>query len=223
LNRRYFCALALAGCLLPGRLRAQPVPPPQQFGQSAPEITALLRDQSRRARRYRYVWTGINGGLALGCFALLPLSSHDRREDYAVSGIASLVGAVTTFVLPLNAEDDERQLGALSELAPAERHEQLQKLLSDSADDEHARVTWPWHALNLGTSVLTGGIIAFGFGHTESGIQTGIVGFALGEAQILTQPTGLVGARLAASSGLRWAPRVSFAERAMTVGVLGSF
>jgi hypothetical protein len=229
----YICALAAAGCLLPARLHAQMVPPgasltasapsDEPLAQSEPEIEALLRDQAQRAGTYRYVWTGINAGLAIGCFGLMPLVSHDQGEDYAVSGIASLLGTVTTFAFPLHVEHDEPELDALRSLPPTERRKKLSELLRDGARDEHARVTWPWHLLNLGTSAFTGGIIAIGFGHKRAGVQTGIASLLLGEAQILTQPTGLVGARLSERSALSWQPRLSFAERAVTVGIATSF
>jgi hypothetical protein len=191
--------------------------------QSEPEIDALLRDQAHRARTYRYAWTGINAGLAIGSFGLIPLLSHSKREDYVVGGIASAIGAVTTFAFPLHVEHDEPELDALQTLPPAERHKKLRALLRDGAHDEHARVTWPWHALNLGTSLLTGGIIAVGFGHVRGGLQTGIAGFVLGEAQIFTQPTGLVDARLAEPAALHWQPRMSFADRGFTLGVAARF
>ena len=123
--------MAVAGCLLPARLYAQTAPPsaalsvsPTSAGpqaQSEPEIEALLCDQAQRARTYRYVWTGINAGLAVGSFALVPLVAHDKREDYAVSGIGSLLGAVTTFAFPLHVERDEPELDALRTLPPVER------------------------------------------------------------------------------------------------------
>lgn len=219
----YFCAFAVACCLIPARLRAQSAPTSEPLAQSDPEIEALLRDQAQRARTYRYVWTGINAGLAIGCFGLIPLVSRASREDYVVGGIASAIGAVATFALPLHVERDEPKLDALQTLPPAERRKKLNALLSDGARDEHSRVSWPWHALNLGASLITGGIVAVGFGHVRSGLQTGIASFVLGEAQIFTQPTDLVGARLAEPTALRWQPRVSFAERGFTLGVAASF
>jgi hypothetical protein len=234
----YLCALAAAGCLLPARLRAQsaastpasadialPRANIARDAHSDAEIEALLRDQARRARRYRYAWTGINAALTVGAFAVIPLIDRPHREDYVVNGIASLVGMVTTLAFPLQVEGDEPALNDLVALPPAERHKRLSALLDAGARDEHARVAWPWHALNLGTSALAGGIITVGFGHTESGVLTGIAGFILGEAQILTQPTGLWRARPSegATSRLHWQPSVSFAERGFSVGLLTSF
>ena len=183
----------------------------------------MLREQARRARTYRYAWTGINAGLAVGSFALIPLVDPEKRKDYIVSGIASSLGIVTTFAFPLTVDSDEPQLDSLDALPPAQRAQKLSQLLKDGADDEHSRVTWPWHALNLGTSALTGGIIAVGFDHWRAGIQTGLIGFVLGELQIFTQPTGLVGARLRESASLRWQPLVLVQDGAFSVAVNATF
>ena len=183
----------------------------------------MLHEQARRARAYRYAWTGINAVLAVGSFALLPLLEPETRKDYIVSGIASTLGTVTTFVFPLNVEHDDAALAALAALPPAERTKKLTRLLKDAADDEHNRVTWPWHVLNLGTSALTSGIIALGFGHVRSGIQTGIISLALGELQIFTQPTGLVGAHLRESASLRWQPLVLVRDGGFSVAVNATF
>jgi hypothetical protein len=234
----FLCALAAAACLLPARLRAKPAADTAVSAADAPlaadtersdhgdaDVEALLRDQALRARSYRYAWTGINAALAVGSFAVIPLIDHAHREDYVVNGIASLVGMATTLALPLQVEGDEPALSASAALPPAERHKRLRALLDDGARDEHARVTWPWHALNLGTSALAGGIIAVGFGHTEDGVLTGIAGFILGEAQILTQPTALRAARSSegAMSRLHWQPSVSCAQRGFSFGLEASF
>ncbi|MEO7037888.1 MAG: hypothetical protein ABI548_28230 [Polyangiaceae bacterium] len=217
MRHRYLLALALAGYLSPARAYAQTP------SLSEPEVQAALHEQAHRARTYRYAWTGINGALAVGFFGLIPLVTPETRKDYIVSGVASTLGMLTTFVFPLNVEQDEAELDALEALPPAERRKKLGELLKDSADDEHSRVTWPWHLLNLGASAVTGSIIAVGFGHERAGIQSGILGFVLGELQIFTQPTSLVGARLNDSASLRWQPLVSVEQQAFSVGVSATF
>ncbi len=218
MRRRYLVALALAGYLSPGRACAQESP-----ALSETDARALLHEQAQRARTYRYAWTGIDAGLALGSFGLIPLVKPETRKDYIVSGAVSALGAVTTFIFPLNVEADEAELSTLNALAPAERRKKLAALLKDAAEDEHNRVTWPWHLLNLGTSSVTGGIIAIGFDHVRAGIQTGVISFVLGELQIFTQPTGLVGARMNESASLRWQPLVQVQERGFSVGVHATF
>jgi len=166
-----------------------------------------LHAEAKSARTWRYAWVGINGGLMAGAFAMVPLVERENRPDWIISGIGSGVTLLTTWLWPLNVEGaDEELSGSLA----AERSRRLPQLLRDSAEDEHARVTWPWHAANVGLSVGTGAIIAFGYKHYASGAITAVAGTALGEMQILTQPTGLP---LTCPGACRVVPGLAFAPR----------
>lgn len=160
----------------------------------------LITEEAHRARVWRYSWTGINAALAVGGFVAAPLVDREDRPDWIIGGAGSVLTAATTWFWPLEVEAAEEELLALP---PAERVKQLPRLLAKSAADERARVTWPWHVVNFGIGALTGGIIAFGYDHYESGIITGAGAFALGELQLFTQPTSLPATCGAAS---RWLP-----------------
>ncbi len=64
---------------------------------------AQLRE-ARRARTWRYVWTGINGVLAVGSFALLPFVERDQRIELVVGGAGSTVASLFTWFVPLDIE-----------------------------------------------------------------------------------------------------------------------
>jgi hypothetical protein len=148
----------------------------------------LIRDEARRARTWRYTWTGVNGALMLGSFAAVPFVDRAERPDWLIGGAGSAINVATTWFLPLNVEAAEEELDALP---PKERARHVRRLVVESAKDERARTTWPWHVLNFGVSALGGGIIAFGYDHYESGLVTTLVGTAVGSIQIFTQPTNL--------------------------------
>jgi hypothetical protein len=149
---------------------------------------ALLREEAHRARVWRYSWTGVNAALTVGSFALVPLVDAEERPDWVISGAGTAVTALATWFLPLRVESAEEELDALPAAA---RSRHLTRLSQESAEDEHDRVTWPWHLANFGLAAIPGGIIAFGYHHYESAVITTVVGTALGEAQLLTQPTRL--------------------------------
>jgi hypothetical protein len=155
----------------------------------------LIRDEAHRARVWRYSWTGINGAITVGSFVAVPLVNAEERPDWVVSGAGQALSTLATWFWPLRVESAEAELDAM----PAgERPKHARRLLLESSEDEHDRVTWPWHVVNFGMAAVGGGIIAFGYGHYESGLVTTLVGTALGEAQLLTQPTSLPRARPAA-------------------------
>ncbi|HEX6277002.1 MAG TPA: hypothetical protein VFZ53_28370 [Polyangiaceae bacterium] len=194
---RLLVSLALAFCVASqsGGVRA---------AEPAPEPQFSLRDEARRARTWRYVWSGVNAGLTVGAFAAVPLVERESRPDWIISGIGSGVTVLATWFLPLRVESASDELDALP---PDEKAKQWRRLRRESAEDEQARVTWPWHALNVAFCFGTGAIIAFGYDHYWSGLFTAVSSTALGEAQLFTQPTGLVGAE---SAGLRLLPRLAF-------------
>ena len=188
-----------------------------------------LRDEARRARTWRYAWTGINAGLMVGSFVVVPLVEREGRPDWIVSGVGSGVAGLATWLWPLRVEGAVEELDALP---LQQRQAKLPRLLRESADDERERVTWPWHLANLGLSVAGGSIIAFGYKHYLSGAITAAGGTALGEVQLFTQPTGLPRAcptDSASRCSWRWAPRFGFTPRlgrapaAWSLGVGGSF
>lgn len=149
---------------------------------------AVIHAEARRAREWRYAWTGVNATLAIGSFAAAPWVDAESRPDWIVSGAGSALTAAATFLWPLDVEAASQELRALPPAACAAR---LPRLMRESAADERARVTWPWHVANVGLAALTGGIIAFGYDHHLSGLLTTVGGTALAELQLWTQPTGL--------------------------------
>lgn len=184
----------------------------------------MIRDEAQRARVWRYSWTAVNGALMIGAFVAVPLVDKEERPDWIVSGAGSAISVVTTWFWPLRVESAEEELEALPR---AERKRQLPRLILESAEDEQDRITWPWHLACFGVSALGGGIIAFGYGHYESGLITTLVGTALGSAQIFTQPTGLPGC--CSATALTFLPRLTLLRApdlslsGATVSVRGTF
>lgn len=163
-----------------------------------------LRAEADRAWAWRRNWTLINVGLMAGSFAVMPLVEREARPDWIVSGVGSGVTALATWFWPLRVESAADELEALS---PAERRLRLPQLWRESAADEHARVTWPWHVVNFGLSAGAGAIIAFGYDHYLSGAITTVASTALGELQLWTQPTQL---SLACRPPVAWVPSLGY-------------
>lgn len=185
--------------------------------------SSSLRDEAHRARAWRYTWSGVNTGLMVGAFVAAPLVERESRPDWIVSGIGSGVTVLATWLWPLRVEGAADELEALP---PAKRAKALPRLLRESAADEHDRVTWPWHVANFGLSAAGGAVIAFGFKHYVSGALTAAAGTALGEVQVLTQPTGLPRAcptALQLLPSVAFTPRMAMAPATWTLSLSGGF
>jgi hypothetical protein len=155
------------------------------------ELTEALELEAGRARRWRYVWAAINGTSTVVPLATLPFVDRKYWPDVVAGSITSAVSTGATVLWPLEVENADTVLLSLTELPPCERARSLRSYVVEAARDESYRRSWPWHAVNLGVSAALGGIVAFGFGHHAGGLITGLSGFVAGEAQLLTQPTGL--------------------------------
>ena len=182
-----------------------------------------FHDEAHRARVWRYTWSGVNAGLMVGSFVAVPLVERESRPDWIVSGVGSGITVLATWLWPLRVEGAAEELDALP---PSEQVRAFPRLRRESAEDEHDRVTWPWHLANFGLSAAGGAVIAFGFKHYVSGAITAAAGTALGEVQILTQPTGLpTSCPLACElvPRLAFSPRLPTAPATWTLTLGGAF
>ncbi len=180
----------VAGMTLGFSSTASPQCTASDTSESAPIATELAAEAGR-ARTWRYVWTGINAGstvLALGAIPILPKSD---TPELAVSAATTAVSGVITWFWPLDVEEDAEAAAHLGCRPLAERDHELQRLREHSARDEVNRIQWPWHVGNLVTALIPGAILWFGFDRQLDGILASVGGFALGEVELLTQPTRL--------------------------------
>jgi hypothetical protein len=150
-------------------------------------VRAAVAAEGTRARRWRYAWTAINGGLTAGSLALMPISDRQIWPELAVGGLGSAASAALTFAWPLDVEK-----------APTNLPQCDPPLLEASrrayARDEQDRFALTWHLANVGVGVAYLAILGFGWGHWRAGAWTALSAFAVGELQTLTQPRGLVAA-----------------------------
>lgn len=160
-------------------------------------IDARLGEEARRARLWAGGWAIGIGAAGLGSLAAVPFVAASDRVDWYTSAVTAAVGVVPFLVAPLSVTGDAPKLRAALEITPWD-DERLCALLADGeaklaadAADERRQQGWWIHAGNLAfnTGVLL--FLGLGYGHWTSGIVNGASGAVVGEAIILTQPTGL--------------------------------
>ena len=163
---------------------------PSASSESSP-IAQELSAEAGRARTWRYVWTGINAGSMALSLAGIPILPKSETPALAVSAATAAVSGAFTWFWPLDVEGDAEMSRHLGCRPVAEREHELQRLREHSARDEASRIQWPWHVGNLVTAFIPGAILWFGFHRQLDGALATIGGFASGEIELLTQPTGL--------------------------------
>jgi hypothetical protein len=150
-----------------------------------------LASEARRARTWRYAWTGINAGstvLSLGGIPILPKS---ETPALAVGAATSVLSGLFTWFWPLDVEEDAESARHLGCLAAQDRDRELLRLRDHSARDEASRFRWPWHVGNFVTALIPGAILWFGFDRHLDGALATVGSFATGEIELLTQPRRL--------------------------------
>jgi hypothetical protein len=163
-------------------------------------VREVMRHQAARARTWSGWWTGIGFGLAAIGYAQLPFLDADKRLVQVVTSTSPLTIPLQLALLPLGTGryDDELEayLATTStpsgEMEPCLRLARAEELLAKAAEDEaeHAGILQ-----HIATIVLSGAYTAFlavAFHDLQHTLVDGVGSVFVGEAQILTQPTGAV-------------------------------
>lgn len=156
------------------------------------QLDDALLDEARSAYVWRVSWTAVYAGLAVGAVALVPFTPESDRPAYWIGAISSGVSALFSWFFPLEVEASTGTLVSLRDPhGSASRRARVRDLYSAASTDERSRVTWPWHALNAVLALIPAVVLWAGYDQLAYGlIQLG-AGVVLGEAALLTQPTGL--------------------------------
>jgi hypothetical protein len=158
-------------------------------------IDARLGRAAHKAR----VWTrGWGIGIGVATVAnLVPLAfvAPEDRIDWYVGAATTVVGIVPLVIAPLDVVGDARELHARVLAAPgtgqdtcallADAETRLARDAKNQADGQR----WWLHAGNVVLNTGVGLFLALGYNHWLAGAFNAVIGSAIGEALILTQPT----------------------------------
>ena len=162
-------------------------------------IDRQLGQEASRARLWGYGWPIGIGAAGVASLAVVPFVARGDRVDWYTSAVSAAVGVLPFVVAPLELIGDAPRVHdaltgtplddarVCAVLADAERR------LVASASDERLQIGWWTHAGNVAFNAGVLFFLGFGYHHWTSGLINGLSGLAVGEALILTQPTGLIG------------------------------
>jgi hypothetical protein len=160
-------------------------------------IDAHLGATAHRARVWTWGWaTGIIVATAAN-LAPLPFVAKSDRIDWYVGAGTTIVGIVPLLVAPLDVVDDARRLHA--RLVAGESTNNVCRLLADAeaalardAKNQADGRRWWLHVGNVLLNVGVGLFLGIGYHHWGAGAWNAFGGSAIGEAIILSQPTGTI-------------------------------
>jgi len=163
-------------------------------------IDHRLGDEAAKGRLWARAWTiGIGAG-GLGSLAAVPFVAAEDRVDWYTGAASAAIGVIPFMLSPMAVTRDAPKLHAAITAAPLDDDARVCALLVDAegklaagAADARWQQGWWIHAGNIAfnTGVLL--FLGLGYHHWTSGIINGVAGAAVGEAIILTQPTGIIG------------------------------
>ncbi len=200
---RAWLALSLAGSLVAPSARATECAVPAGMAPSLARVPAEVRlgflrrelaTAARRASAWAWSWAALYaGGTALE-FGLSAAVSREARIDYWVGGATSAIGLASLLVLPPRSPRDQRWLEARIARAPADADPcallaEAERLVARDAAGEEAGQSPLLHAANLLLNIAAGLVIGAVGDRWPSALLQIFGGAAIGELQLLTQPT----------------------------------
>jgi len=164
-----------------------------------PELRLHFIDEHLAITAHRaQVWTwGWGIGIATATAAnLVPLAfvAPENRIDWYVGAATTVIGVVPLLIAPLDVVGDSRALRA--QLAARTPADDVCALLADAetklardAKNQADGQRWWLHAGNVALNTGVGLFLGLGYHHWAAGVFNAVLGTAIGEAIILTQPT----------------------------------
>lgn len=194
--RRTLAALAAAASLVtlvPAHAAGEATTAREDCAAQLAWIDARLARTAHRARVWSWSWGLGLGALTVGSLAVVPFVADEERPDWYVSAFTSAVGIVPLAIAPLAVMRDGDALHAQVVAMSAEGDRcallaDAERLLARDAEGEAEGRAWWNHALNLAVNGGAGLFLGLVYDRWQSGLVTAVVGSAIGEAMIFTQP-----------------------------------
>jgi hypothetical protein len=156
-------------------------------------LSERLQAGQTAARAWYWTWTAIYGAASIGQ-AIAFFASTDLRGqvNWATGTATTLLGLLLMLITDFPAEYATRELGRLPDGTPEQRRAKLKRaeeLLEGAATAEEDGRAWYIHLGGAAVSLAGGLILWIAYGFLVDGIINTVVGFAITEVQIWTQPT----------------------------------
>jgi hypothetical protein len=190
-------AFAVAAIAAAREARADDAAPPRRSDADVTRRLAFIEDRLEAGRpaaeRWSYGWFTAYTGAAVVQFGVaLGTTDPGLRADMAVGAFTSAIGVLPFAVFPFTPRFASAALAELPATTPAERARKLRRaevLLEKSADQEAFGKGWMMQVGVLSVNVGIGLGLALGYDRVKSGISTTLIGIAVSEFQIFTEPT----------------------------------
>jgi hypothetical protein len=145
--------------------------------------------EQRRFTVWRWSWMLAYGGLVLGNLALVPVVPRADRIDYYTGAVTSTIGTLTLALQPV-----QPSARVTCPEEAAQRAACVERRYGEVRAYQRGSRGWPAHAINVAFNLGVSAFLVFGFGRWRSAGENLLIGTAIGELQIQTQPHDALGA-----------------------------
>jgi hypothetical protein len=163
-------------------------------------IDRKLRLEAHNARLWSGLWGAGYGGITVTQTALaLTQSDSGSRAENIVGAVASFIGVLAVVILPPSVERDQswwekHKLHLSPTEDPCATLATAERLLVRGADSEEFGIGPLVHIGNFAINIAAGLVLGIGFNRWSAFAYVGLVGIAVGEIQVVTQPTAMIDA-----------------------------
>lgn len=175
-------------------------------------IETRLVGLNPKASRWQYGWTGFYAASALGQTVLaIDEDDSDDETNYIVGAVKSAGGLAQLLVKPLPAVKSYDRFLSMPAQTRTERLlklEQGEALMHENAERAQQRYGWKRHLIGIGANLLGAAVIAV-YGDSADAVTSTILGIAVSEANIWTEPARAVTDLEEYSTNFRHAQRIS--------------
>ncbi len=160
-------------------------------------IENVLNQSKKSVNTWWFGWLGAYSAATIAQGTVLLLSKDlSTRQDMALGGVTTLLGAGFQLLTPLNTGKDAQLIAQLPESNAQELSEKLriaEALLSSNASKERAGRSWKIHALNGAVNLGSGLVTWLAYKRSVwDGVSNFLLNTVVTETQVWTQPTRLI-------------------------------
>jgi hypothetical protein len=161
-------------------------------------IDRKLSVEAKHARLWSGLWGAAYGGITIVQASLAATQTDSgARAENIVGASAAFIGVLAIAILPPSVEFDQlwwekHKLRLSPHEDPCATLATVERLLVRAADSEAFGIGPLVHVGNFVVNIAAGLVLGIGFNRWPAFAYVGLVGIAVGEIQVITQPTGAI-------------------------------
>jgi hypothetical protein len=180
-------------------------------------ISERIEVGARRARAWAVGWGVTYGAAAIGQLVATPFVDRGTRIDLYVGATSAGIGVLTRSIMIPGVLRERRRLRRQSFDDPCARAQAHERAMTSAARSERRGHAWWLHGAALAYNAAIGLVLGLGFDRPRSGNRQAVIGAAVGQIMIVTQPTPMLDALQRYRFGTLSDAKISWSSRPLVL------